>query len=590
MANPTPAYFGLTGDHAIDAITHGYYWRLDATRTIDWALASGWTYWANPPAMAQALGTMFSWISYYANVRFNYVGSYASPTAAYAAGSEITISNAANGSVLTPQGVLGYGLFAFPDSAARYYVGEAGDVFINASANLPSYAPGSEGWFLFLHEIGHTLGLKHPHDDGGTGRPTFNQLGIGSVNKDWFSIMSYNDDYAWNQFSWDPVSPMILDVLALQYLYGKNMATNAGDSTLQLSRTNYYTTYWDAWGQDTVSAESSNEGWSIHLPDTRLSNLVDTRSGYAMPLRDVGSSSLTTLFWLAGDLENATGSSSADWLYGTSASNALNGGGGDDYLYGGGGSDVLTGGTGTDTAGYAGALREYAVRKSGSSIQVQHKPGTDGTDLLFSIERLQFSDATLDLTARAKAAAVPAATLQTLVELYVAFFNRVPDAEGITFWVDRSAAGTSLASIANSFYTAALQYPQLTGYSSNMTNAAFVDKVYRNVLGRNGADADGLAYWTGALASGRETRGSLVKTILDSAHTFKGNAQFGYVANLLDNKYAVGKYLSIDLGLGYTDAQTAISKGMAVAAAVTPTDTQAAIALVGISSADFALA
>ena len=45
-----------------------------------------------------------------------------------------------------------------------------------------------------------------------------------------------------------------------------------------------------------------------------------------------------------------------------------------------------------------------------------------------------------------------------------------------------------------------------------MSDQAFVNLVYKNVLGRSeGADTEGLIYWTTALAAGRETHGSLVK-------------------------------------------------------------------------------
>ncbi|NBS48421.1 MAG: DUF4214 domain-containing protein, partial [Betaproteobacteria bacterium] len=127
-------------------------------------------------------------------------------------------------------------------------------------------------------------------------------------------------------------------------------------------------------------------------------------------------------------------------------------------------------------------------------------------------------------------------------------------------------------------------------FSATMGNADFVNVIYRNVLGRaDGADAGGLAYWTGELASGRATRGSLVSTILDSAHTFKGDATFGWVANLLDNKIAVAKQVAVDWGLNYLTADAAITNGMAIAKAITPTDTSAAVALVGIPAGAISL-
>jgi len=190
---------------------------------------------------------------------------------------------------------------------------------------------------------------------------------------------------------------------------------------------------------------------------------------------------------------------------------------------------------------------------------------------------------------QARAAATPQADVDRLIELYVAFFNRVPDADGLSYWIGEKNAGQTINQIAESFYNAGVQFSNLTGFSANMTNGDFVDVVYRNVLGReDGADAGGLAYWTGQLASGAASRGSLVSTILDSAHTFKGNpygegpGQFGQVADLLDNKIVVSRTFAIDWGLNYNTSEDSIEKGMAIADAITPTSIDAAIALIGI--------
>lgn len=92
-------------------------------------------------------------------------------------------------------------------------------------------------------------------------------------------------------------------------------------------------------------------------------------------------------------------------------------------------------------------------------------------------------------------------------------------------WIDQAKNGMSIPAIADAFYAVGVQYTALTGFSASMTNADFVNTIYRNVLGRKyGADTEGLAYWTGELSAGHATRGRLVSTILDSAHSFKGDA------------------------------------------------------------------
>jgi serralysin len=213
-----------------------------------------------------------------------------------------------------------------------------------------------------------------------------------------------------------------------------------------------------------------------------------------------------------------------------------------------------------------------------------------GTNTLRHIERLQFADKTINLSIQTQAAAAPHADVNRLAELYVAFFNRVPDADGLSYWISQLGAGQSVAQIAEAFYNAGIQYASLTGFSAGMTNADFVNVIYKNVLGRSeGADAGGLAYCSGELVSGRASHGSLVTDILNSAHSFKGDATYGWVANLLDNKLTVAKTFAVDWGLNYNTAAESISQGMAIAAAVTPTGTTAALALIGVTGSELQL-
>lgn len=259
-----------------------------------------------------------------------------------------------------------------------------------------------------------------------------------------------------------------------------------------------------------------------------------------------------------------TGSMSNDVIHATASSQQIDGLGGH------------------DTVVFAGNLAGHRVLKTGAGHQVS-KPG-GAVDDLYNIETLQFADYTLNLTIQDAARQMDQSHLQRLQELYVAFFNRVPDADGLHYWIEQFRAGTSLDAIAENFYAAGVGAGHLTGYHPDMSHADFVNTLYRNVLGRaDGADADGLAYWSGALASNQETRGTLVGSLLDSAHSFKGHTQWGWVADLLDNKAIVAQRVAVDWGLNYATPAQSISEGMRLAAAITPSDTDAALALTGIT-------
>ena len=248
----------------------------------------------------------------------------------------------------------------------------------------------------------------------------------------------------------------------------------------------------------------------------------------------------------------------------------------------------IDGGLGLDTSIYSKPYSNFRVkRNSDGSTSVT---GNGVSDTLVNIERLQFSDKTINLTVQAKAASAPPADVTRLVELYTAFFNRIPDADGMSFWIDEMKSGKTINQVAESFYNAGVNYSSLTGFSLTMKNADFINVIYKNVLGRkDGADAGGLSFWETEITSGRATRGTLVTDILDSAHTFKGNATWGWVADLLDNKITVAKKFSIDMGLNYNTPEESITKGMAIASAITATDTSAAVTLIGVTEANLHL-
>lgn len=91
-----------------------------------------------------------------------------------------------------------------------------------------------------------------------------------------------------------------------------------------------------------------------------------------------------------------------------------------------------------------------------------------------------------------------------VTRLYFAYFLRIPDYGGLTFWTNSFRQGNSLANISQAFATS----QEFVNRYGALSNDQFVDLVYQNVLGRP-ADAGGKSFWLGQL-NGGTTRGAMM--------------------------------------------------------------------------------
>lgn len=223
---------------------------------------------------------------------------------------------------------------------------------------------GGYDFVSYIHELGHTLGLKHPHgSEGGAFQPfpgvtsAFGDYGDFNLNQGVYTMMSYNDGYqtgplgplsidASPTHGWE-ATPMALDIAALQYLYGANMSYNTGDDVYVLPNANaagaYYSCLWDAGGTDTIMAGGSSD-CVIDLRDARIE--VGNGGGGFISAHD----GIYGGFTIANGvfIENATGDAGSDLLIGNEIANALTGNDGNDDLFGLAGADELLGGHGRD--------------------------------------------------------------------------------------------------------------------------------------------------------------------------------------------------------------------------------------------------
>lgn len=241
--------------------------------------------------------------------------------------------------------------------------------------------------------------------------------------------------------------------------------------------------------------------------------------------------------------------------------------------------------SGDAAATFSGPRNNYIIARTQTGLEVADVVGAEGTVSLNGKTWAKFSDVSVNLLVGDKSKTIPAESLRSLIELYIAFFNRVPDADGLSYWIDQLKAGMTMDQLANHFYAAAIIYSDLTGYSKSMTDSDFVKIIYKNALGRSGASAPpdvDVKYWADHLKNGTRTKGSLVATMLYSAHTFANDPTWGWMPQLLDNKVSIGSYFAVEQGLNYLTPQESISKTMDIVSKITPTSIAEAKSLINI--------
>jgi serralysin len=315
-----------------------------------------------------------------ANIRFDQVFSIAS--------ADLVLINTTEATIADFAGFAGTPNEAAEDSAtyttetsettsyrAEFKVADAGQVGVYVAGqdgqdfgerSPTGWGPDSAARNVIVHEIGHAIGLKHPHDRGTADHSLFPVASLDHVMN---TVMSYN--MKTNSYRGWADSPMAFDIAAIQLLYGANITHNNGDNTYYLpdpvSNKNssfgqpgkQYESIWDTGGIDQIVYDGTANA-TIDLRPATLTGTVG--AGGFFSYTQTGSK-YGHGFSIAGDItnaiadrngvtgviiENATGGSGNDIIRGNSVDNVLNGRGGDDRIFAGAGNDTLDGGAGQD--------------------------------------------------------------------------------------------------------------------------------------------------------------------------------------------------------------------------------------------------
>ncbi len=422
------------------------------------------------------------------------------------------------------------GSFVLAESNAEELYNYGKKIFIdpNPVAEIDSAIPTNQHDYfsIFIHESLHTLGMNSSFSG-------YKNLISESNGKSYFTGES-----------------------AIS-LYGQNLELASNISHYSL------TSEYDMMGGPRGYGLYEKNRWSI----TKLDQAIFGDLGLGIVL-DGDNTNENYIGGLGDDIINTFGGE--DVIKGRDGDDIINGGDGNDVIDGGTGSD-------TSVYSGKFSNYSFTRNTSSLEVEDQRTGSKDGADTLSNIEYIQFLDQTIEeskvdivktysgnfsdynfyntgngvykiktdsgyeditgfplLTFTGEATTSSFRDISAIVDikgtfdqvtglntddakmfrLYNASFKRLPDPDGLNYWIGKYSSGENDERAVASSFLVSDEFKQR--YGANVSDTTYLNNLYQNVLGRL-PDSNGLNYWLGQLNSGAETRYEVLLGFAESA-------------------------------------------------------------------------